>query len=139
MQANEVTPLPRSERKLICLGTLCAVGGIGLYVAQLLAAGRTDGPWYMPVLATAGAGLVLIGTLQRPTWLRGIALVLVAGLAVMQWWFLLRYVRLPEYDGPVTAGQSFPEFQAKRADGATFAQADLAGRPTALIFFRGHW
>src|SRR5437588_5117257 len=103
MQANEATPQPRNGRKLIWLGALCAAGGVGLYVAQLLAAGRTDSPWYMPVLATAGAGLVLIGTLQRPTWLRGIALVLVAGLAVMQWWFLVRYVRLPEYNGPVTA------------------------------------
>ena len=72
--------------------------------------------------------------------MRGLALILVALLAAGEWWFLLVYVRLPAYTGPVAARQSFPEFHALRVDGTGFTQRDFVGdRDTALIFFRGHW
>ena len=94
----------------------------------------------MPVLATLGAGFVILSLQRRRTVWRGLTLVLVLFLAAADWWFLTTYVRLPAYAGPVAAGEPFPEFQAKRADGTTFTRADLKGdRATALVFFHGHW
>jgi hypothetical protein len=111
-----------------------------LYTVQLTAAGRTDTPWYAPALATIGVLLVLLSLQRRTSAWRGIAFVLVAALAGLQWWFLLGYTRLPTYTGPVAAGESFPAFAAKRANGTPFTRADLAGdQATALVFFRGHW
>jgi hypothetical protein len=127
-------------RKLLWLGIACAVIGVPLYFVQLRFAGRTDDPWYMPGLATVGVLLVLLSFRGRPTIIRGLALLLVLGLAAGEWWSLLIYARLPAYAGPVAAGESFPAFQAKLADGKPFTQADLPGdRSTALVFFRGHW
>jgi hypothetical protein len=138
---QSIRSLARSTgRGLLWLGVLCAIAGPALYAAQLVAWGRTFNPWYLPVLATLGAVLVILSLQRRRTVWRGLTLVLVLFLAVADWWFLASYVRLPVYAGPVAAGEPFPEFQAKRADGATFTRADLKGdRATALVFFRGHW
>ena len=122
------------------LGIACAILGPVLYGMQL-AIGRMNVPWYAPALATLGVVLAFVA-LQRggSTVWRGLALVFVAALAGLQWWFLLSYVRLPAYTGPVAAGKAFPEFAAKRADGKPFTNTDLIGDPaTALVFFRGHW
>lgn len=121
------------------LGIACAILGPVLYWVQL-SSGRFDVPWYAPVLAAVGAVLAAVALRRRPTVWRGLALVFVAALAALQWWFLASYTRLPTYTGPVVAGKAFPEFAAKRADGTPFTRADLAGDPaTALVFFRGHW
>jgi hypothetical protein len=102
-------------------------------------AGRFDTPWYVPTLATLGAGLVLWSLWQRRSAWRVLALALVALIAGLQWWWLLAYSRLPPYTGPVAAGRPFPAFRAARADGSPFTRADLEGQPTALVFFRGQW
>jgi hypothetical protein len=136
------------------LGIACAFLGPFLYAAQLGAAARTDTPWYAPVLATIGLALTIVALRRRPTVWRGIAIVFVAAFAVLQWWFLVYYVRLPPYTGPIAVGQPFPDFQARRADGTAFTRADLpaehgvvrgpqpnipADRGTVLVFFRGRW
>jgi hypothetical protein len=105
-----------------------------------LAFGRTDTPWYAPVLATLGAVLVLLALRRRRNAWRALALAAVASVAGFEWWFLLSHARLPAYAGPVSAGGTFPEFRAARADGTPFTRADLGGdRATALVFFRGRW
>src|SRR5438552_582348 len=130
----------RSGRGLFWLGILCAIAGPPLYTAQLMAWGQTFTPWYVPVLATLGVGLVILSLNRRRTVWRGLAFALVLVIAAGNWWFLASYAGLPAYTGPVAAGAPFPEFVAKRADGSPFTRADLAGdRATALIFFRGHW
>jgi hypothetical protein len=111
-----------------------------LYAVQLQAVGRPDTPWYAPTLATLGMILVLMALARRPGIFRVLALVVVAGLAGFEWWFLLGESRLPAYTGPVAVGHSFPAFTAKRADGTPFTRANLeSDRATALVFFRGHW
>jgi peroxiredoxin len=48
--------------------------------------------------------------------------------------------QLPEYSGPVAAGQPFPAFTTRQADGAMFTRDDLKGnRDNVLVFFRGRW
>jgi hypothetical protein len=122
------------------LGVACALAGVALYVVQLLVAGRADTPWYAPALATVGAALVAVSLRSRPSAGRSLALLLVLAVAGFEWWFLLGYARLPAYEGPVRAGQEFPEFRAARADGTPFTRSDLVGdRATALVFFRGRW
>ena len=137
MQPTRLWPTS-GGRTLLWLGVACAVLGPVLYAVQLQAAHRTGDPWYAPALATLGVGLVLLSLRQRPTVWRGLALVPVAALAGLQWWFLLSYARLPAYHGPVVAGRAFPEFSAKRADGTPFTRADFHGdQGTALVFYRG--
>jgi hypothetical protein len=129
-----------SGRKLLWLGVLCVVVGIPIYVLQLIAAGWTVDPWYIPVLGTVGVLLAIISLRMRPTLWRGVASLLIAALAGFQWWFIVGYARLPAYAGPIVVGKPFPEFRAAKADGAPFTRADLPGdRATALVFFRGHW
>src|SRR5262249_21366417 len=133
------TPDRPSGRMALGLGVGCALLGLLLYGVQL-SAGRTDAPWYAPALATLGVVLVLASLQRRRGAWRALALVLVAFLAVFEWWFLLVYARLPAYAGPVRVGQPFPEFRVQTADGTPFTRADLSGgRATALVFFRGRW
>jgi hypothetical protein len=140
MSTTTSPPTTGTGRLTLWLGIACAILGPILYNVQLLAAGRTDTPWYAPALATVGVLLVLLSMRRRTTVWRAIAFVVVAGLAGLQWWFLAGYTRLPAYTGPVAAGESFPDFAAKRSDGSPFSRADLVGdQATALVFFRGHW
>ena len=68
---------------------------------------------------------------------------LAAGLVVLmasgQWFLLLSWSKLPEYDGP-RVGQPFPAFTSVLSDGTTFDRASLQGnQATVLVFFRGRW
>jgi hypothetical protein len=133
-------PVTSSGRGLLWLGILCAILGPPLYLAQLLIWGQTVSPWYLPVLATLGVGLVVLSLSCRRTAWRWLAFAFALLIAGGSWWFLTSYVRLPGYKGPVIADRSFPEFRVQRADGTAFSPIDPAGdRATALVFFRGHW
>lgn len=140
MSATASPPTVATGRLALAAGVLCVLLGPALYAVQLTAAGRTDTPWYIPALATVGVLLALISLRRRPRLARWIGFLFVAALCGLQWWFVFSYTRLPAYTGPVAAGEPFPEFTAKRADGSPFTRADLAGdQATALVFFRGHW
>jgi len=113
--------------------------GVALVQIQLWL-GYLRTPWYCPALATIGALLLLVAVVRRGTVLRKIVLLLVAGLAAFQWYALGVMMRLPEYDGPVHAGDRFPAFEATRADGRSFSDADLRdGSRHVMVFFRGRW
>src|SRR5262249_48318478 len=99
-----------------------------------------DMPWYLPALATLGALLMLVAVARRLTVVRVLGLVLVAGLAGLEWYFLVEQMRLPEYPGDVRAGSPFPAFRAALADGRPFTDADLReGSWRVMVFFRGRW
>ncbi len=120
------------------LGLGLAALGIAAYAVQL-GFRRLAVPWYMPVMAWTGAGLVALSLRERKSAWRGIALaslVLLGGLELTA----LNAMRLPPYAGPVAVGRPFPAFEAKLADGKTLTQANLAGAGvTAMVFFRGRW
>lgn len=42
-------------------------------------------------------------------------------------------------DNPVKVGDIIPQFVALNDDGERFNSGDLAGKPTLIKFFRGHW
>ena len=42
-------------------------------------------------------------------------------------------------DNPVKVGDVIPQFVALNDDGERFNSGDLAGQPTLIKFFRGHW
>ena len=93
----------------------------------------------MPLLATLGV-LCLVASLcyARTIW-RVLALLLVVLVAGAQWMFVVGGP-LPAYTGPVAAGQAFPAFDTKLADGKPFTQHDLEGdQDTVMVFFRGRW
>jgi hypothetical protein len=84
--------------------------------------------------------LALVSVLQRPTWTRIIAVVVLALLSAGEWYFILSMSRLPEYAGPVQVDKKIPEFTSTFADGTSFTQNDLQqGTPAVLVFYRGHW
>jgi hypothetical protein len=98
-------------------------------------------PWYSPALATLGAALLLVSVSWRRSIPRVVALVLVAALAGLQWYFLVSFVKLPDYEGPAQAGKPMPAFRTTLADGSSFTQDDLRrdGSRTVMVFFRGRW
>jgi hypothetical protein len=97
-------------------------------------------PWYSPILATVGAFLLLVAVARRRTLARLMALVLIAGFAGLQWYFLVAVLKLPSYEGPARAGQHLPPFRSTLADGRSFTDEDLRdGSRRVLVFFRGRW
>jgi hypothetical protein len=125
-------------RLLLALGLALPVLGIIGYVAQI-AMQRLTTPWYMPVLATLGAVLLVVSLWQRLTLWRVLALLPVLLVAGAEWMLLLGE-RLPAYTGPVAVGKPFPEFTTARAEGTSFTQRDLEGdQDNVLVFFRGRW
>jgi hypothetical protein len=113
--------------------------GLAAYVAQVAFKVLTV-PWYAPVLATAGLGLMAVAMWRRRTAARMIGLGLFALVTAFEWAFLLSLSRLPAYTGPVRVGQTLPPFATTLADGTPFTERDLAtGVPTVLVFFRGRW
>ena len=125
-------------RLFAALGLGIAVGGIIGYVVQL-AMQRLTTPWYLPASATLGVLLLAVALWQARSVWRILGLILVLLFAGAEWAFVLG-ARVPRYEGPVAAGQSFPAFETKRADGTAFTQKDLVGDLTnVLVAFRGRW
>jgi energy-converting hydrogenase Eha subunit E len=127
-------------------GRLLFWTGIGLFVLGVVSAivqyalKQLIVPWYAPVLATVGVGLLLISCRQQPTIVRCAGLGLVALGCAFEWYVLLVSTRMPQYTGPAQVGYQVPAFTALRADGSSFTDTDLKqGPPTALVFFRGRW
>jgi hypothetical protein len=131
---------PRVDRFLLWTGMALAIFGALAYMVLLGKAELLHIPWYAPVFASVGAVLVFLSILQKRTLWRLLGLLLVVGLAGLEWWFLLSYTKLPQYQGPLAAGRAFPAFEAKTAAGQPFTQQQfISDQPTLLIFFRGHW
>lgn len=125
-------------RHLLILGLLLPSVGIAAYVVQVFA-WRLTAPWVVPVAASLGVLCLVAALWQKRTVARWIALVPVLLVAGVGWAFLV-LTRLPEYTGPIAAGQPFPAFTTARADGTPFTQRDLVGdQASVLVFFRGRW
>jgi hypothetical protein len=142
MAALATTPstasLPRGRRYFWAGIVACLLGPAAIFgqvkLQQLIV------PWYSPVLATFGALLLLVAVFYRRSIPRLIALVLVAGFAGLQWYFLAVLMKLPDYTGPAKAGDPIPAFHTTRADGRSFTDEDLRGGSRhAMVFFRGRW
>jgi hypothetical protein len=132
-------PPKPAGRLYLTAGLVLGLLGPLAYAGQL-AAKQLTVPWYVPLLGTAGAILIVLSLARS----RGVVRLLCAGLfvflAVGEWYFLLSMSKLPAYAGPVAVGEPFPAFATAWADGAPFTQADLAGnKNTILVFFRGRW
>jgi hypothetical protein len=129
---------PKSGRVLLFFGLACAVLGIAVYVLQVELHHLTT-PWYLPLTAFVGVGLVAFSLRRKRNLWRWSALVLVVCLMGFECTFLLA-MRLPPYAGPLKVGQPYPAFQTQRAGGTPFTQADLRGNQnTVMVFFRGRW
>ena len=143
MQKPQTTspPIARSRgRSWLWLGVGLFLLGVVLNFVQIFLMKILVVPWYMPILATVGALCALVSIRKRPTWTRGIALLILAGLTAGEWYFLLSMSRLPEYQGPVQVQKKIPEFETTLVDGQPFTEKDLQkGAPTILVFYRGHW
>jgi hypothetical protein len=126
-------------RIYVWLGILVALAGVAVYFIQFNAKILRT-PWYTPICATIGVGLVLLALVYSRTIWRWAALVFLTLLAAAEWHMVLQGLSTPTYAGPVQAGQPFPEFATTLADGSTFTQRDLKGEQnTVMVFFRGHW
>jgi hypothetical protein len=129
----------RPGRMYLVLGVLVALAGLVVYVFQLRAKVLAT-PWYAPILATAGVGLVVLALVQSRSLWRWAAAVFFTLFAAAEWVSLLVLLGAPAYTGPVKAGQPFPAFTTTLADGSAFTQESLKGdQNTVLVFFRGRW
>ena len=143
MSATSTAPsgtAPAVGRGYLLAGLTLAVLAIALFIGQFAVLKRTGVPWYLPALTTVGALLVVLALAQRRSVTRVLALLVVAALAGLEWFFLASLTRLPEYAGPAQTGQPMPAFQTALADGTSFGDADLRdGKATVMVFFRGRW
>jgi hypothetical protein len=128
-----------SAKSYLWLGIGLVLVGPVLMIAQFSAKIMRT-PWYLPALATAGAILILVALVRRPTVWRVIALALAALLGSAEWYFIVSLSKLPAYTGPVENDRAFPAFTTTLADGSSFDQRSLQGEQnTVLTFFRGRW
>jgi hypothetical protein len=138
VSASAVVTRRSAGRYLLFLGLALTILGMMGYVTQI-AMKRLFTPWYMPAMATLGVVLVMLALWNARTVWRMLALLLVVLVAGAEWAFLLA-MGVPEYTGPVAAGQPFPTFMSARADGKLFTERDLQGdQNNVLVFFRGRW
>ncbi len=140
MSASQPTPDdPAVGQAYLWGGIALCLGALPLVFVQF-ALKALFVPWYSPVMATLGAGLILMSVARRPGIFRGVALVLIAAFAGLQWYFLGSMMKLPEYAGPARAGERLPAFAAVLADRSPFTEADLRdGSRRVMVFFRGRW
>jgi hypothetical protein len=142
--ATETTTRTAEDRSLgrgnLWAGIGVCVLAIALVAVQYAALKLLIAPWYVPALTTLGLLLVVLSLAKRRSVTRFIVLVVVAALAGFWWYFMVAVAKLPNYEGPATAGAKMPTFQTAFADGRPFTDKDLQdGTPTVLTFFRGRW
>jgi len=133
---------PSSSRGYFWLGLALGLLGPILYVAQLLAK-QLFVPWYLPVLSTLGAGLMLVAAIRtHGLWrlIPGLLFVVFGLLTALGWLSMLSLSKVPKYAGSVEVGKPFPVFSTTLADGSTFDESSLKGKKqTVMVFFRGRW
>jgi hypothetical protein len=139
-----ITSPPATERSrgrgLLWAGLGIAVLAVALFFAQFMLLKRAFTPWYLPALTTVAALAVLVSVGRRGTVVRILMLLLIAGLAGLEWYFVAAIAKLPSYSGPAQAGKAFPAFETTLADGRSFTHKDLQdGTPSVMTFFRGRW
>lgn len=139
MTDTQASPDASQGRAYLWAGAIACLLGIPLVGLQF-SLGALFVPWYVPILATLGAVLVLVAVVRRPGVFRLVVLVLVAAFAGLEWYFFSSVLKLPEYAGPVQEGGRLPAFAGTRPDGGSFTEADLRdGSRKAMVFFRGRW
>jgi hypothetical protein len=127
-------------RGIFLLGILLAVGGIAIFAAIFSQLHILQTPWYMPILATAGAMLAVMALARQQTIARWIGTSCLVALAGFQWFAFLFMLATPAYAGPAMVGQAFPQFATKKYDGSAFTHENLKSDKNAiLLFFRGRW
>jgi hypothetical protein len=124
---------------LFLIGGVLFVVGPVLYAVQFNMKHLTT-PWYLPILATIGVGLMALSVWQRRGLVRTVGLLLCVVVCGFEWYIFGEAARTPVYAGPVKVGGKLPAFDTNLASGATFTNADLEkGEATLLVFFRGRW
>jgi len=134
-------PAPAAPRRLplFVFGFLFFLIGPIVYAVQINL-GQFPTPWYLPLLATVGIGLMAISVMQRRGIVRPLGLALFAIVCGAEWFMLIHGMNTPPYTGPAQVGEPLPAFAAVRADGRSYSNSDLAqGDATILLFFRGRW
>jgi hypothetical protein len=124
---------------LLAFAALALVGGAAVVwfraaMAVSLPENRT------PFVAAWGGGALLgaFALTQGLGWLGGLA----AGLALLVGTFLCGLVGISRQEAAADAvrvGAVVPDFSAPDDTGRIFESSELAGHPTLIKFFRGHW
>jgi hypothetical protein len=124
---------------LFLVGVLLVLLGPAVYAVQL-SWHYLKTPWYVPILASCGVLLMAVSVWRRPGLVRGAGLVLFLLVCGFEWFFVLVALRTPPYTGPAQPNQHIPAFATTLANGTPFTSKDLEnGKPTVLVFYRGHW
>jgi hypothetical protein len=134
----ETTSKPRGW-PLFLVGFLILITGIVIYGVQF-SQGHLITPWFVPILGTIGVLVMMLAYLRCHRVWCGILTMLFLGLCGLEWFMLLQLSLLPAYTGPAHPGAALPTFSATLADGKEFSNSALeSGKPSILLFFRGHW
>jgi len=125
----------------VALGSVAAVLVVGTGVAWFRAMYQVriprDRRGYLAVWLLGG-GLGIAALASGAGWPGGIP----AGIAILGTAFFLFTITISRQEAApnvISVGASIPEFSAPDENDAIFESASLAGNPTLVKFFRGHW
>jgi len=137
--SSTVASRPARPWPLFLFGLVLVVAGLVAYFILFFSMHRLWTPWYVPILSTIGALLMVTSVWRRRGIVRGVLAVLFLLFAGFTWMALVS-MRTPEYAGPATPGHTVPTFTAALANGTSFTNEDLeGGSPSVVLFFRGQW
>jgi hypothetical protein len=140
VESEKSAVVDRSRHWLLLLaGILLFCIGPAVYVVQFRLK-NLAAPWYVPILGSSGAVLMIASVWRRWGVLRTVVAALFALLCAFEWFAFLVATRNPVYAGPAQPGARVPGFTTTLADGQRFTEKDLEkGTSTVLVFYRGRW
>lgn len=123
------------------LGVLFSALPFSFLIGRVMLTNRARTKAHLPILAAisaAGTIMAIAGALTQGA--GAIAPILAAaasaGFLAYDYWYS-RLKRFPT--GRIVVGKALPDFVVKRVGGGIFRPADLVGKPSILIFYRGNW
>ena len=122
------------------LAPLIAVVGFASYflISIKLAVYRRY-PWEFVAVIAAGAGLGLYRFGTGPGVGSGIAAVVSIGLLALACWYFFSFSMFGQREDRPRIGERFPDFTLPASDGSLFRFAEIRGRRSLILFYRGIW
>lgn len=128
---------PKNGRGLYLAAWALALGSGAVYYTLIFTRGIFQIPWYFVAASTLAVVLAIAGLFKKRGILRYAATLILALIAFTAW--MPAVMKVPPYEGPVVVGKPLPVVLGKKADGTPFTNADLIGKRTAVVFYRGWW
>lgn len=133
--------LAGSANPVAWIGVVLSAIPFSIIIARVMFARRPRTKAHFPVFAVIAAGgtvMAAFGWLAQEAEILApiLAALALSGLLAYDYW----YSKLKRGTASrITVGKALPDFVVRRVGGGILRPADLAGKPSILIFYRGNW